>query len=31
MSFSDKWYQGITKEFYKGFTAVAKRKVRQIE
>ncbi len=31
MSFSDKWYQHITKEFYKGFTAIAKRKVRQIE
>ena len=31
MSFSDKWYQGITKKFYKGFTAIAKRKVRQIE
>ena len=31
MSFSGKWYQGITKEFYKGFSAIAKRKVRQIE
>jgi hypothetical protein len=31
LSFRDKWYQRITKEFYKGFTAIAKRKVRQIE
>lgn len=31
MSFSDKWYQHLTKEFYKGFSAIAKRKVRQIE
>jgi radical SAM superfamily enzyme YgiQ (UPF0313 family) len=31
MSFSGKWYQGITKEFYKGFSAIAKHKVRQIE
>jgi radical SAM superfamily enzyme YgiQ (UPF0313 family) len=31
MSFSGKWYQHITKEFYKGFSAIAKRKVRQIE
>jgi radical SAM superfamily enzyme YgiQ (UPF0313 family) len=31
MSFSDKWYQHITKEFYKGFSAIAKRKVRQLE
>ncbi|MGZ4851297.1 MAG: B12-binding domain-containing radical SAM protein [Candidatus Bathyarchaeia archaeon] len=31
MSWSDKWYQRITKEFYKGFSAIAKRKVRQIE
>jgi radical SAM superfamily enzyme YgiQ (UPF0313 family) len=31
LSFSDKWYQHITKEFYKGFSAIAKRKVRQIE
>ncbi|MGD6806452.1 MAG: B12-binding domain-containing radical SAM protein [Candidatus Bathyarchaeia archaeon] len=31
MSFSDKWYKRISKEFYKGFTAIAKRKVREIE
>ena len=31
LSFSGKWYQHITKEFYKGFSAIAKRKVRQIE
>jgi radical SAM superfamily enzyme YgiQ (UPF0313 family) len=31
MSFSDKWYQRITKELYKGFSAIAKRRVRQIE
>ena len=31
MSWADKWYQRITKEFYKGFSAIAKRKVRQIE
>jgi radical SAM superfamily enzyme YgiQ (UPF0313 family) len=31
LSFSGKWYQHITKEFYKGFTAIAKRRVRQIE
>jgi len=31
MSFADKWYQRITKEFYKGFSAIAKHKVRQIE
>jgi len=31
LSWSGKWYQHITKEFYKGFTAIAKRKVRQIE
>ena len=31
MSFSGKWYQSITKEFYKGFSAIAKHKVRQIE
>ena len=30
-SFKDKWYQSIMKEFYKGFSAIAKRKVRQIE
>jgi radical SAM superfamily enzyme YgiQ (UPF0313 family) len=30
-SFSDKWYRRITKEFYKGFSAIAKHKVRQIE
>jgi radical SAM superfamily enzyme YgiQ (UPF0313 family) len=31
LSFSGKWYQQISKEFYKGFSAIAKRKVRQIE
>jgi radical SAM superfamily enzyme YgiQ (UPF0313 family) len=31
LSFSGKWYQHITKEFYKGFSAIAKRRVRQIE
>jgi radical SAM superfamily enzyme YgiQ (UPF0313 family) len=31
LSFSGKWYQHISKEFYKGFSAIAKRKVRQIE
>jgi radical SAM superfamily enzyme YgiQ (UPF0313 family) len=31
MSFSDKWYKRITKEFYKGFSTIAKHKVRQIE
>ena len=30
-SFSGKWYSRIMKEFYKGFSAIAKRKVRQIE
>ena len=30
-SFSGKWYQRIMKEFYKGFSAIAKSKVRQIE
>jgi radical SAM superfamily enzyme YgiQ (UPF0313 family) len=31
LSFSGKWYSLISKEFYKGFSAIAKRKVRQIE
>jgi radical SAM superfamily enzyme YgiQ (UPF0313 family) len=31
MSFSGKWYSPVMKEFYKGFSALAKRKVRQIE
>ena len=31
MSFTDKWYRRVSKEFYKGFTAIAKRKVREIE
>jgi hypothetical protein len=31
ISFSDHWYTRITKEFYKGFSAIAKHKVRQIE
>jgi radical SAM superfamily enzyme YgiQ (UPF0313 family) len=30
-SFSGKWYQQIMKEAYKGFSAIAKYKVRQIE
>ena len=30
-SFSGKWYSYIMKEFYKGFSAIAKYKVRQIE
>jgi len=30
-TFSGKWYSWISKEFYKGFSAIAKRKVRQIE
>jgi radical SAM superfamily enzyme YgiQ (UPF0313 family) len=30
-SFQGKWYQRIMKEFYKGFSAIAKYKVRQIE
>ncbi len=30
-SFSGKWYSGIMKDFYKGFSAIAKYKVRQIE
>jgi radical SAM superfamily enzyme YgiQ (UPF0313 family) len=30
-SFKGKWYSPILKGFYKGFSAVAKRKVRQIE
>jgi radical SAM superfamily enzyme YgiQ (UPF0313 family) len=30
-SFKDKWYSPILKEFYKGFSAIAKHKVRQIE
>jgi radical SAM superfamily enzyme YgiQ (UPF0313 family) len=31
LSFSGKWYQQIMKEFYKGFAAIAKRKVREVE
>ncbi|MCW3999345.1 MAG: B12-binding domain-containing radical SAM protein [Candidatus Bathyarchaeota archaeon] len=31
MSFQGKWYQSIMKEFYKGFSAIAKHKVRQVE
>jgi radical SAM superfamily enzyme YgiQ (UPF0313 family) len=31
LSFSGKWYQHIMKEFYKGFAAIAKRKVREVE
>jgi radical SAM superfamily enzyme YgiQ (UPF0313 family) len=30
-SFQGKWYQRVMKEFYKGFSAIAKHKVRQIE
>jgi len=30
-SFSGKWYSYIMKDFYKGFSAIAKHKVRQIE
>jgi radical SAM superfamily enzyme YgiQ (UPF0313 family) len=30
-SFSGKWYSRIMKEFFKGFSAIAKHKVRQIE
>jgi radical SAM superfamily enzyme YgiQ (UPF0313 family) len=30
-TFSGKWYSWISKEFYKGFSVIAKRKVRQIE
>jgi len=30
-SFSGKWYSRLMKEFYKGFSAIAKYKVRQIE
>jgi radical SAM superfamily enzyme YgiQ (UPF0313 family) len=30
-TFKGKWYSWISKEFYKGFSAIAKRKVRQIE
>lgn len=30
-SFSGKWYNRIMKEFYKGFSALAKHRVRQIE
>lgn len=31
ISFSGKWYRIIMKEFYKGFSAIAKHRVRQIE
>jgi len=30
LSFSDKWYQSITKEFYKGFSAIARYRVGKI-
>jgi radical SAM superfamily enzyme YgiQ (UPF0313 family) len=30
-SFSGKWYSSVMKDFYKGFSALAKHKVRQIE
>ncbi|HEX7482662.1 MAG TPA: radical SAM protein [Candidatus Bathyarchaeia archaeon] len=30
-TFSGKWYSSIMKDFYKGFSAIAKHKVRQIE
>ena len=29
--FNDKWYNRMLREFYKGFVALARRKVRQIE
>ncbi len=31
MTFQGKWYSPIMKEFYKGFSAIAKHRVRQIE
>jgi len=31
MSIQGRWYSAIMKEFYKGFSAIAKRKVRQIK
>jgi radical SAM superfamily enzyme YgiQ (UPF0313 family) len=30
LSFSDKWYQRVTKEFYKGFSAIARYRVGKI-
>ncbi|MCW3984678.1 MAG: B12-binding domain-containing radical SAM protein [Candidatus Bathyarchaeota archaeon] len=30
-SFTGKWYSRVMKEFYKGFSAIAKHKVREIE
>jgi hypothetical protein len=31
MSFSDKWYRHLTKEFYKAFSTIAKQRVRRVE
>lgn len=31
LSFRDKWYGRLLREFYRGFAGIAKRKVRQIE
>lgn len=31
ISFDDKWYGGLLRRFYRGFSYIAKRKVRQIE
>jgi radical SAM superfamily enzyme YgiQ (UPF0313 family) len=31
LTFKGKWYQHFLREFYKGFSGIAKRKVRQIE
>ena len=31
MSFKGKWYERFLREFYRGFSGIAKRKVRQIE
>ncbi len=31
MPIQGRWYSAIMKEFYKGFSAIAKRKVRQIK
>ena len=31
MSFDERWYGGVLRSFYKGFSAIAKRQVRRIE
>jgi radical SAM superfamily enzyme YgiQ (UPF0313 family) len=31
MTFKDKWYSPVMKQFYKTFSVIAKRKVRQVE